>query len=256
MRIEPNVGVGAELGSLINQLIATHDESARQGLIEDLASKERVLVSPAIEGVIAKANLAVKTMDASIDICTRRWASVCPDGWSLVGEQVCEAPIFYKGPCKRAQSLAHMSTAGKKRFAATCKAPWPCEDSCNEGHDYHVPCPINWNQTQNGFCMSAASSGNCPTMLNFSELDIAQRQQLAVVCGMRWSCLAKCLQDFRHPCPLGWTEVDLNPGFCVAPPTYTGDCEFAVHTSGMSDEQKQGFGAKCGVSFPCRGKYE
>ena len=56
------------------------------------------------------------------------------------GGDLCVAPASYGGACKRVQSFLSKSDAEKQELAVECKAPWPCQDDCAQGHDYSELC--------------------------------------------------------------------------------------------------------------------
>lgn len=147
-----------------------------------------------------------------------------------------------------------MSTAQKQQIAEDCKAPWPCADSCSEGHDYSAVCPLGWHDDGTGFCEAPAHfETHCAKSYDFAEMDVRMRQELATTCGFSWPCLGSCQQDYSKACPENWQEVAMNPGMCMAPSTYAGQCSFSVNTAGMGAEQKSAFARKCATRFPCLG---
>jgi CPW-WPC domain-containing protein len=82
-------------------------------------------------------------------------------------------------------------------------------------------------------------------------MTIEEKQELSQRCNVTWPCLQPCLQDFHAPCPEQWHEVELNPGVCVAPATYTGTCDFIADIGVMSPAQKRAFASQCSINFPC-----
>lgn len=142
-------------------------------------------------------------------------------------------------------NLAKADMAGKQKFAEECQAPWPCQDDCVLGHDYDA-CPSGWERSQPGFCTGASPNG-CAQLFKFDEMQTAQKQELASVCGFSWPCKSEC-QEFRSRCPEGW---QLEGSACLAPSSYSGACASEIDTSGMSSAQKKEFGTKCGVKFGC-----
>jgi len=185
-------------------------------------------------------------------VCNRDWSQPCPDGWALVGTSVCVAPSSYKGGCASNQMLGGASTLAKSAFALKCKAPWPCSGStnCPQGHDYEV-CPVGWEQIGNGYCRHDGSEPpKCASVFAFGDMQIAEKQELAKDCDLRWGCRASCEQDFRSQCPEGWQNQS---SLCVAPITYAGVCSYSVDMASMNEAQKISFASTCSVLFPCIG---
>merc|ERR1712083_1189376 len=153
------------------------------------------------------------------------------------------------GPCAAAQMLAHATLGEKYKFASACSAPWPCASgSCANGKDYDV-CPEGWSSVEAGFCqITSGATSKCGDLYKFDDMPIADKQELALACGLTWPCKTACAEDYSQACPKGWSSI---AGLCVAPATYAGDCGFSINTSGMSSAQKSEFGEKCGVQFPC-----
>lgn len=166
---------------------------------------------------------------------------------------MCIAPASYGGACKKMQSFSGTNIAEKQQLAEDCQSPWPCNDDCSEGRDYSDLCPQGWSETDlDGFCEGPPSlATKCATSFNFAEMSTKTRQELARTCGFNWKCQDVCRQDWSKSCPEEWTEVPMNPGFCMAPPTYSGICSFSVNTSRMSSDQKASYARKCAVKFPC-----
>merc|ERR1712232_1520974 len=161
----------------------------------------------------------------------------------------------YGGACKYLQSFGSSTMFEKYKFADSCKAPWPCEDSCTEGHDYDA-CPKDWISLGAGFCKSPEklmNMSNGMDMYKFDEMSIPDKQEMAGPCGWEWPCKTSCLQDYSKQCPESWSEF---PGLCTAPVTYAGDCGYSINTAGMTRDQKREFALKCAVAFPCRGEDE
>lgn len=221
---------------------------------ETLTSKEMVLVNPAVNNVLQQANGLAQNLVAKDGLCERRWASECPDGWAVTSDGQCAAPSSYGGACKKIQSFHGMSVAEKQQVAEDCKAPWPCEDECQDGHDYGELCPAGWHDDGNGFCEAPGDFKTpCATSYDFAEMDLRTRQELARTCGFQWKCQGSCQQDFSKACPEEWVEVPMNPGICTAPATYAGICSFSVNTASMTVDQKSAFAQKCAARFPCLG---
>lgn len=255
--------LGEQLGG---KLLAADDEVAadasqnggkstfQRSYADTLTSKETVLVNPAVSKVLQQANGLAQSLVEKDGLCERRWASECPDGWTLTGDGQCAAPTSYGGSCKKVQSFNALSAAARQRTAEECKAPWPCEDACSGGHDYSELCPEGWHDDGTGFCEAPAGfDTKCATSYDFAEMDLRMRQELAQTCGFQWKCQGSCQQDFSKACPDEWQEVPMNPGMCMAPATYTGICSFSVNTTGMTADQKAAFARKCAVKFPCLG---
>lgn len=221
---------------------------------DTLTSKEMVLVNPAVTQVLQQANGLAQNLVAKDGLCERRWASECPDGWIVTADGQCAAPSSYGGACKKVQSFRGMTVAEKQQVAEDCKAPWPCEDTCQEGRDYAELCPEGWHDDGNGFCEAPAGfKTQCATSYDFAEMDLGTRQELARTCGFQWKCQGSCQQDFSKACPEEWVEVPMNPGICTAPATYSGLCSFSINTGSMSADQKSAFAQKCAARFPCLG---
>lgn len=256
---------GKELGEQLGaKVLAADDEVAadagqnggkstfQSSYAEALTAKEMVLVNPAVSKVLQQSNGLAQQLVDKDGLCERRWSSQCPDGWMSTGDGQCAAPSSYGGSCKKVQSFDSLTTAEKQQIAEECKAPWPCEDACSEGHDYSELCPEGWHNAGTGFCEAPADfEAKCATSYNFAEMDLRTRQELAETCGFHWKCQGSCQQDFSKACPDEWSDVPMNPGMCMAPATYTGICSFSISTAGMTADQKAAFARKCAARFPC-----
>jgi len=253
--------VGQDVGSNVRDAaVHTGTEAGEYGgksefqssYADSVASKEMVLINPAVSQVIRQANgLAGSLMEKDF-LCERRWKAKCPDGWSAMGDQ-CSAPASYGGACRTMQSFVGKSVVEKQRLAEECKAPWPCDD-CADGRDYSQLCPEGWSGDGGGFCKAPADfETKCATTYDFARMDIAEKEELAETCGFNWKCNVACEQDYGASCPDNWEEVPLNPGLCMAPVKYSGVCGFSVNTTRMTNEQKGAFAKKCAILFPCLG---
>lgn len=226
----------------------------QRSLVEDLTRDEAVLVNPEVSKVLRATNKAAATLSAdSDDTCTRRWTASCPDGWDEVGAGSCAAPSSYKGPCAHAQSFVGKSVNDKRAFVEDCNAPWPCQDECSAGRDYSSPCPVGWTSKGNGLCEApSGQEQRCGRIYDFEAVDDETKDTLANTCGFNWPCKTGCSsEDLSSACPEGWSEVPLNKGYCLASASYSGPCNFMIHTGDMTADQKKAFAAKCGVRFPC-----
>jgi len=261
LRSEPNKKLGEKIGSLIRDGDQHMASDVRRGdgeprafqasVTDKVDAHHQVLVNPAVSQVIEQANELAenKHVDSEGDACVRNWAHTCPDGWSVSGS-TCVAPESYGGACQRLQSFVKSTVLEKSKFAADCKAPWPCQDQCSEGRSYSETCPASWSDVGGGFCAAPEDGhGKCASLYNFADMTIDEKQALAITCGFEWPCQVSCTQDFDRPCPEGWAEP--TPNLCIAPSSYPGDCEYSINTAGMSTSQKQAFADKCSVAFPC-----
>merc|ERR1712083_547054 len=100
----------------------------------------------------------------------------------MQGRQQCMAPPNYKGPCKTLQSLADYKVPQKSKFASACKSPWPCVDTCAEGHDYEA-CPIGWYDIGGGSCKSRYASpatDRCGGVFKFDDVTLQDKQDFAL----------------------------------------------------------------------------
>jgi len=217
-------------------------------IMDLLASKQEVLSSPEISKAIAAANSLAEQKGPTDPTCERDLSAACPDGWEA-SEGGCSAPASYAGGCAAFQAFGAATTQqAKLEFAATCGAPWPCAGGCANGADYEA-CPLGWQAMGGGYCSSQAST-KCGSLFNFAAMGVAQKQELAKDCGLKWACKESCAQDFGARCPAGWSSVD---DLCVAPASYAGECDYSVDTTDMTASEKQTFASHCGVKFPCAG---
>mmetsp|Transcript_114312 Transcript_114312/g.319447 ORF Transcript_114312/g.319447 Transcript_114312/m.319447 type:complete len:124 (+) Transcript_114312:2-373(+) len=69
-----------------------------------------------------------------------------------------------------------------------------------------------------------------------------------VLCGAEWPCQAACVEDFGAPCPATWAHMQ---HICIAPETYGGACRRVANLTNMTLRQKQNYGRRCNVKFPC-----
>ena len=259
--VDPNERLGQDIGETLREAgaqtaaDASHNNGGhsafQESMLHQLSSDQDVLVNPKVSEVIAETNnIAAHQTVPSDNVCRRNWAQPCPDGWSRLGENCLAPPSYeYFGGCRNLQSFTGASVMAKYRFASDCKAPWPCEDHCSSGHDYET-CPQGWIDVGAGFCKRQNSDGKCKSMYKFDDMSIGDKQELAAVCDVKWTCATKCVEDYSKACPQGWSELS---GLCIAPPTYAGECVYSVNTTGMTELQKKHFAAKCSVEFPCSG---
>jgi CPW-WPC domain-containing protein len=111
-------------------------------------------------------------------------------------------------------------------------------------------CPTHFVSKGNSLCFPKASyRGKCAVIdLRMSS---AQKLAWATSCLADFPCQDDCEQDFDSTsCPSFWKETSI--GVCHAP-TNSGfvKCAF-LNITGMTTKDKLAFGARCGVSWPCR----
>jgi len=249
LRTHDSKDIGVQLAKAVQSanagLAGKEDPTNFQKLLfAELVSKEELLVNEAVAKAVMQANRAAESKSMETELCDTNWDAACPDGWAVLAG-TCQAPAAYSG-CA-AQQPTFQSKQEKMEFAASCSAPWPCKDSCVAGHDYDS-CPSDFVAVGGGLC-SATEAVCGQTVFNFEAMPLPDRIALGVACGFQWPCHSGvCKQDFQAVCPAGWREVE---GLCVAPASYAGPCSYSVKASGMSPSQKEAFGSKCAVSFPC-----
>ena len=218
-----------------------------QSIAAELQSQENVLVNPEVSRVIAEGNaLAATHLVDEKGTCSRNCEAPCPSGWLQVGSAHCAAPASYTGGCPRMQSFNGRSLAARLKFASDCDAQWPCVTDCASGLDFDT-CPKGWLDDGHGYCSSAVAS-KCLPSYKFSAMSIAQKEELASVCGFEWPCRPVCNENYDVPCPEGWASTGDE---CVGPRSYAGECDFSFTTKGMTSAQKQALAESCGVRFPC-----
>lgn len=249
--------LGIHIGKLIQAGAQEGDvqhTQFRKAFAQRWRTNHEVLLNRNVSEIIFRANDAADT--ASRDnvggACVRNWNAPCPDGWAHYPESdVCKRPL-QEGPCSTLK--ARLSVAERQQFAHSCSAPWPCDDACGAfGKDYAAPCPAGWTGLPGGYCKAnaAGKSRHCPSIGKFDTMTVGEKQELSQRCNVTWPCLQPCLQDFHALCPEQWHEVELNPGVCAAPATYTGTCDFIANIGVMSPAQKRAFASQCSISFPC-----
>lgn len=258
---------GIRIGRLVRagaQAAGARNGEFRKSFMEGWSKNQIELQNKNISEVILRTNRAADAAHnpASISTCEKDWKTACPDGWTHHLERaVCTAPGSERGD-SFASCLAiptDLNLQEKQQIALECSAPWPCEGSCSvAGTNYAAPCPIGWTTMSDGYCKAqdAKQSRNCPTTSKFISMSVQEKQDLSYRCNIRWPCAVLCEQDFGATCPEHWREVDMNPGLCAAPPTYTGNCEFIANMSTMTVAQKRSFASRCSVDFPCSGGVE
>ena len=79
------------------------------------------------------------------------------------------------------QSFDGRSLTARVRFANDCDAPWPCVTDCASGLDFDT-CTEGLTDDGDGYCSSVCAS-KCLSSYKFSVMSIAQKEQLAFVCG-------------------------------------------------------------------------
>merc|ERR1719416_303916 len=193
----PIVAVAAEKGDSLGQklgraVVSSVQDIQKEGgdyestIMDLLASKQEVLSSPEISKPIAAANSLAEQKGPTDPTCERDLSAACPDGWEA-SEGGCSAPASYAGGCAAFQAFGAATTQqAKLEFAATCGAPWPCAGGCANGADYEA-CPLGWQAMGGGYCSSQAST-KCGSLFNFAAMDVAQKQELAKDCGLKWAC--------------------------------------------------------------------
>jgi len=257
LRASPDRELGQHIGELVRDVgkraAAGERSTFHASVVDVINSAEEGLVNPAVSEVVAEANsLAAHALIQPDPMCNRNWSQPCPDGWSLQGRDACLASSSYAGPCKHTQSFLGSNRLDKYKFSLSCKSPWPCDDSCTEGHDYDA-CPIGWRDLGSGFCKSSSGVSETPQCLSeykFDDMSILEKQEFGRICGFEWVCASTCLQDYSKQCPKAWTEM---LGLCAAPAIYAGDCGYSINTTGMNENQKRSFAEKCVAAFPCLG---
>lgn len=255
LRKELHDDTAAQIKSLIHDaaLAAAANAGKQAGLMQKAFANEVLQAHHEELGLADRDGAATReaTPSDGDNLCARDLIQPCPAGWRLVGDKQCEAPQAYQGPCKHLQSFASTSSEEKLAFSTACKAPWPCRDECQYGRDYDQVCPDGWSYLGNGFCQTTQANATCSTLYNFHELSPPQKQDIALACGISWPCKTQCPQDYQQPCPDGWHEIAASSGYCLAPSSYAGECDYAVNTAKMSMAQKSEFARKCAVNFPC-----
>jgi len=255
-----NKELGWKIGEMVHAVdIAVGADSSHgrgdamlHGFQNQIFQDNEVLVNPRVSEVVAQANKMNEDNVENDYICKRNWSRNCLDGWGASGD-LCQAPTEYEGGCSHLVSFAKASVAEKILFSKDCRAPWPCLDSCVEGHDYDTQlCPVGWEEIQDGFCVRENSVGvvdKCGSKYHFARMGVSEKERLTRVCSMGWPCMTMCQHDYNAVCPQGW--VLSAESLCVAPATYVGDCSYGVDMSLMGLTQKLAFANKCIAPFPC-----
>eukprot|EP00929_Paragymnodinium_shiwhaense_P101997 TRINITY_DN65195_c0_g1_i1.p1 TRINITY_DN65195_c0_g1~~TRINITY_DN65195_c0_g1_i1.p1 ORF type:complete len:257 (-),score=22.50 TRINITY_DN65195_c0_g1_i1:376-1146(-) len=123
-------------------------------------------------------------------------SQLCPDGWTDVGNGVCESrrPPAADG-CKRLYNFDKMTLPQKEELAAICKLQWPCQKSCQR--DY-TGCPNNWMNIGGDNCLAAPSqdAGDCSYRINMRGMSQLQKQSFAEKCGAPFPCSAQRTTQF------------------------------------------------------------
>lgn len=251
--------LGVRIGKLVRygaQAASSHDMQFSKGFTDRWSRDHATLSNRNVSEIIARANSAAATADAiaSESGCSKNWNAPCPDGWTYDSSTaICHAAES-QGRCSTLS--ASLSAAEKKQSSRDCLAPWPCQGSCsNYGRNYGATCPSGWIELSGGYCKvqdAVAVSRDCPSIGSFVALSTSQKQDLSSRCNVNWPCQTPCDSvNYGTTCPEHWLEVALSPGLCMAPPNYTGDCQFLVNTSGMNMDSKRAFATRCSVEFPC-----
>merc|ERR1719291_146648 len=76
-----------------------------------------------------------------------------------------------------------------------------------------------------------------------------QKLGYARICAVELECQEGCAQDLRAACPSMWRQI--SPNVCEAPQQYIGHCSRRVSTAGMTNNDKQTWGSRCGARWPC-----
>ena len=107
-------------------------------------------------------------------------------------------------------------------------------------------CPRGFSDLGASSCAAPAHyAGECSSPINFGGLSPKEKIILAESCGVAFPCSdQQC--DYSQSCPSGWTT---SGDYCVAPKSYNGPCVSTTKFSHLSDEGKDAWATKCGVSF-------
>jgi CPW-WPC domain-containing protein len=107
-------------------------------------------------------------------------------------------------------------------------------------------CPRGFSDMGASTCVAPAHyTGECASPIDFGGLTPKEKILLADSCGVNFSCLDQHC-DYSRGCPMGWTSAGES---CVAPSSYNGPCASPTKFSHLSDEGKDEWAMKCGVSF-------
>lgn len=182
------------------------------------------------------------------DNCAPDFRHSCPSLWRETSRGVCAAPANYDGDCNRIVQTLGMSEEQKLSFSTRCGVRWPCTPA--ESHDYSDVCPSGWSLEFGQVCSAPeAYQGPCEHEAHMNDMSRAEKKTFEAKCNVKWPAApTACLNDFSASCPFGWLEV--TGGECRAPPTYTG-CSKVQQFGHMSLAEKQDWGSKCSVSWPC-----
>ncbi|ORM39453.1 uncharacterized protein BXIN_2984 [Babesia sp. Xinjiang] len=167
---------------------------------------------------------------AEANDCVRDYTKPCAEGWteSLVFTRVCEAPIFYHGPCST--NLPFVDTKEDKlRIEQTCGITWPCYSYCDI--DENAKCPKFWYM-EDGLCVPSAAYhgkstdyygvahdnvGRCVEPADLTKMHETERTLWGNRCGVAWPCNRKCTINYQAECPEGWkhTGIDSLPSYPI-----------------------------------------
>lgn len=83
--------------------------------------------------------------------CNASWTlKECPDGWTKIGQDTCQAYWGYWGPCSYVSGFGGYGYWDKINWGNYCNATWSYND-----------CPDNWTNSSNGCCAPSNYQGNC-----------------------------------------------------------------------------------------------
>ena len=157
--------------------------------------------------------------------CENHVQSVCPYGWTHIGNMICAAPAHYKEDgCNLLQSFHGWSAEMKTDYSRRCHVVWPCQET-DEGYgsvrmskceELNLgSCPHEWTPTPDGVCHPpAVATGPCTEAKQLGTLTKTEMLSWAGSCLLSWPCkdIVQSAEAETAGSRTPWNSVDLVDG--------------------------------------------
>lgn len=196
-------------------------------------------------------------------IFVENYEPTCPDKWTPLGLNQCQAPETYEGDCPKTANLKKYNTEElKKKVEIACLVNWPFIIKYQEyQRDYDVTCPIGWSKLNNGTCKAPENykeDENCKTEVHFETMTILQKESYSTACHVDFPFKEKeeCKKDYSFECPLGWIPTNVK-GYCKAPLSYNSKiCKNISKFSTLTESHVEFYKKSCNIEWPCEGEIQ
>ncbi|EKX73741.1 signal peptide containing protein [Theileria equi strain WA] len=137
--------------------------------------------------------------------CIQDFTFKCPEGWnlSLDDNDVCIAPISYRGPCS-SKIIATNNTKDKQTLQSICNLKWPSQEVCERNLDV---CPKFWYSSEK-YCLPTPSyNGPCHKPININDIESSEKTLWSNRCNIIWPCKNSCNKNYKSKCPKDWNPL-------------------------------------------------